>query len=145
MRTPVLVAVDGEPAAFAALLEAAHERGVRVGWLDLEARVAAPEPLASLAAAGAFRAVASNAAGSVVVKPRRGPAPLRDLLREHFLGADVVLVRGLELHPRLALSGDGFLFAETPATTKRLDLEALFARLRRPALRWREKAESESR
>ncbi|MEZ5314370.1 MAG: hypothetical protein R2862_12400 [Thermoanaerobaculia bacterium] len=39
---------------------------------------------------------------TIAAKPRKGPAVLRDLVREHFLGVDVVLVRGLDLFPRLA-------------------------------------------
>ncbi len=94
MKAPVLVAVDGPAEAYVALIEAATAAGVRIGWLVFDAVVDLPLPLASPALASVSRAVAVGAGRSIAVKPMRGQAVLRDLLREHFLGADVVLVAG---------------------------------------------------
>jgi hypothetical protein len=71
-------------------------------------------------------------------KPRRGPAVLRDLLREHFLGADLVLVKGSDLLPKLSRSGDGWELEEATDRRRRLSTEALLDRLRKPGLRFRE-------
>ncbi|MES1211383.1 MAG: hypothetical protein ABUL63_03510, partial [Acidobacteriota bacterium] len=73
--------------------------GLRVGWLELgqpaETTVEpVPEALASAAGLGVLRAVSVGGGRSVAVKPMRGEPVLRDLLREHFRGCSLVLVRG---------------------------------------------------
>lgn len=134
MKSPVLIVVEGDGSAFAALFAAAEERGLRFGWLELDSPVEAPAALAPFA--GAFRAVAVGSVQSVAVKPRKGPAVLRDLLREHFLGADVVLVRGLDAFPRLTSDGKSWKLSESSAVERQLTLEELLSRLRAPAMRW---------
>lgn len=139
MKAPVLLAVDGPAEAYAALIEAATAAGVRIGWLVFDAVVDLPQPLASPALASVSRAVAVGAGRSIAVKPMRGQAVLRDLLREHFLGADVVLVAGSDLHPRLASRGpDTWELSESLTASRSLSTQELLVRLRKPALRWKE-------
>ncbi len=91
---------------FEDLIAAVRHRGGRVGWLELGQAAPAPVP-ASLAAAadrGVLRAVAVGGGSTVAVKPMRGEPVLRDVLREHFRGCQLVLVAGeidaLLLEPR---------------------------------------------
>jgi hypothetical protein len=93
MKLPHLLRVEEGAEGFAALIAAARQEGLRIGWLDLSTPVAAPAELAPAAAAGALRAVAAPAGCNIVVKPRRGAPVLLDLLREYFLGCVLVLVR----------------------------------------------------
>jgi hypothetical protein len=60
---------------------------------------------------------------------------LRDLLREHFLGCTLVLVRGIEGWPRLEPGGEGLVLAESASRRRALDAGSLLAELARP--RWR--------
>lgn len=136
MRPPHLLRVDLPPADLAPFFTALHQEGLRAGWLDLDSPTAtSPRPPALDAAAslGALRAVAVDADRTVVVKPRRGPAVLGDLLREHFRGAHVVLVRGDILAPLLRPDGDGWQLVEPGGAVKQLSTPALLAALRRPA------------
>ena len=138
MKAPVLLSVDGPAEAFAPLFAAAKSAGLRVGWLVLNAPVDPPPPLQAPPLLEAFRAVAVGNGRSVSVKPMKGKAVLRDLLREHFLGADVVLVNGLELFPRLTPRGDGpWNLVESATTSRAYTTEELLVRLRKPALRWK--------
>ncbi len=138
MKTPVLLAVDGPAERFASLLLAAKTAGVRVGWLAMNAPVDPPPPLQAPPLLEAFRAVAVGDGRSIAMKPMKGKPVLRDLLREHFLGADVVLVAGLELFPRLSAREEGLWKLEESATASRVyTSEELLVRLRKPALRWK--------
>jgi hypothetical protein len=134
LKAPALVAVDEEPRAFLALFAAAKERGVRVGWLELARDVEVPEPLAGALVAGAFKVVAAAGGSSVAVKSMRGAPVLRDLLREHFLGCALVLVRGRDGRPRLAAEAEAgtYRLELAPERTLRLDAAALVAELLRP-------------
>ncbi|REJ79816.1 MAG: hypothetical protein DWQ36_03500 [Acidobacteria bacterium] len=79
-----------------ALLGALAAAGLRVGLLALDRQSELPVPprLQLAARSGALRGVQLHQSGSLVLKPRRGPAPLADLVREHFLGCAAVLVVG---------------------------------------------------
>ena len=119
-------------------MAAAKSAGVRVGWLALNAPVDPPPPLQAAPLLEAFRAVAVGDGRAVSVKPMKGKAVLRDLLREYFLGADVVLVTGLELFPRLTARGEGPWKLVESATASRLyTTEELLVLLRKPAVRWK--------
>lgn len=146
MKRIHLLAHHGPPDGLAPLFEAARREGLRVGWLDLGAGGAPPETggapaeLAWAAAAGAFRAVAVTPGRVVAVKTPTGPPVLRNLLREHFLGCALVVVRHggkgappeLEAVPRIE-AGDGvFRIAPPDGAPRELTAEALVARLRRP-------------
>ncbi len=94
MKEPHLLRPVGPVAEYSELIAALHEAGLRSGWLELDAAPAIPEALETAAAAGALRAVMVGGGRSLAAKPLRGAAVLRDLLREHFLGCRLVLVRG---------------------------------------------------
>ncbi len=152
-RRPVrrihLLRTTGEgPAALEPLFAAARAAGLRIGWLDLAASSVAPPAPAGLepaAAAGAFRAVAVGGGRSVSVKPTAGPPVLGDLLREHFLGCALVIVREpeegtgesrlaaeLEGVARLAPARGRWWVTLPGAAARELSAEELAARLRRP-------------
>jgi hypothetical protein len=142
MKNPHLLSVDFGPERFAALFAAARVLGLRIGWLDLLPSAASipnpvPPDLEAAAGAGALRAVAVGGGRSVAVKPMRGAPVIGDLLREHFSGCVLVLVRGpLALPavapPRLTAEGESFRVAP-PGEAARLYLAAdLAAALRRP-------------
>ena len=98
MTVPHLLRVSEPPERFASLIDACRAEDLRVGWLELDGTVEpVPETLGSAAGLGALRSVAVGAGRTVAVKPLRGAPVLRDLLREHFRGCALVLVRGGEL------------------------------------------------
>lgn len=106
MKVPHLLRVSEPPDRFAALIEAARAEDLRVGWLELDGAIApVPDVLESAAGLGALRAVAVGAGRTVAVKPLRGAPVLRDLLREHFRGCALVLVRGEVDAPALRPEG----------------------------------------
>jgi len=95
LKTPHLLRVDDAPGRFAPLIDAARALGLRIGWLDLGgATTPVPEALETAAALSVLRAVAVGEGRTVTVKPMRGAPVLKDLLREHFRGCVMVLVRG---------------------------------------------------
>lgn len=162
MKRIHLLRFEGAPEALAGLFAAVRAEGLRAGWLDL----GAAEPDAShtdsagtsgageagsptggpgvdsAVTAGAFRAAAVAPGRVVSVKAVTGPPVLRDLLREHFLGCALVVVRPggegsafeAELGEVPALEAVGGRFRVTPPGQAALDLspEELAARLRRP-------------
>lgn len=153
-RTPHLLRVTPEPAAFAPLFAALAGAGMRAGWLDLDRAEAPPASLDAAAALGAARAVAVGAGRSVAVKALRGAPVLRDLLREHFAGCALVLVAGagaaagadmaapagagavaapaLAAVPALSAEDGRWRLAPPGAAAELLDTAELAARLRRP-------------
>jgi hypothetical protein len=133
-RAPHLLRVEEPPDRYSPLIEAARADGLRVGWLDLAATAPRPVPEALDAAArlGALRAVAVAADRSVAVKPLRGAPVLRDLLREHFRGCALVLVRGAVEAALLRPDGEGWTVAAPGEAGRRLATVALIAELRRP-------------
>ncbi len=141
--------MEAPPEAFAPLVAAARALGLRVGWLDLGLETEPGAPLAAAAELGVLRAVAvgtgcTGHGRTVAVKPLAGAPVLKDLLREHFLGCALVLVRGateasdalLAAAPRLSASADGYRLAGAApgSPSVALTAEALAARLRRPRL-----------
>jgi len=134
MRAPVVVAVDRGPEAFQSLFAAAREAGERFGWLELATDAASPVPpdLASAAESGALRAVRSGGGRTIVVKPVAGPAVLRDLVREHFLGCTLILVRGWEGWPRVEPSAGGYELRSAVGRSRSFGAAELVAELRRP-------------
>lgn len=137
MKRPVLLAVDEGVTTYAALLGALAEVGERAGWLELD-RTAPPPPagLEEAAAAGALRAVAAGGNRVTTVKPIRGAPVIDDLLREHFRGCRLVLVRGGEGLVRLRSDGDGWRLAAPAGRVVRQSTSGLLASLRRPSF-WR--------
>lgn len=149
MKTPHLARVEAPPEAFAPLVAAARALGLRAGWLDLGLEVEPGAPLAAAADLGVLRAVAvgtgcTGLGRTVAVKPLAGAPVLKDLLREHFLGCALVLVRGaseasdplLATAARLTPVAEGFRLEGAAPSPVALTLtaEALASRLRRPRL-----------
>ena len=126
MKVPHLLRVSEPPERFAALIEAARAEGLRVGWLDLDGEVVpVPAALESAAGLGALRAVSVGGGRTVSVKPLRGAPVLRDVLREHFRGCALVLVRGEVDAPALRPEGVAWMldvhgFAGQPFSTAEL-------------------------
>lgn len=118
----------------AALFAAAGALELRIGWLEL-APQAPPAPLPpsleQAAKAGALRAVAIGAGRSVAVKPMRGAPVIKDVLREHFAGCALVLVRGEIDLPRLEPDGEGWR-VRLDDESRRYTTEQLAQALRRP-------------
>ena len=137
MKRPVVLAVARGAAAHVVLLEAVVAAGGRAGWLDLEPPPGpAPEELEQAAAAGALRAVAVADGRVTAVKPIRGTAVLGDLLREHFLGCALVLVRGGEGLVRLEGEGGGWRLTAPAGESVEQTTSELVANLGRPSF-WR--------
>ena len=92
-----------------------------------------PASLEAAAAAGCLRAVAAGGGRTVAVKPVAGPPVLRDLLREHFLGCALVLVRGDVDAPRVvAAAGGGWTVATAGGAVRSYTMDQLAAALRKP-------------
>jgi hypothetical protein len=133
LKAPHLLRVEGDPQRFAPLIEAARALELRVGWLDLGASpTPVPEPLETAAGLGVLRAVSVGEGRVVAVKPLRGAPVLKDLLREHFRGCVLVLVRGEVEAPLLALGEDGWTVTPREAASRRYAVEDLAAALRKP-------------
>ena len=137
MSRPVLLAVAEGATSYAPLLAGLVAAGERFGWLDLDAAPAPPPAgLEAAAAAGALRAVAVGGGRVMAVKPVRGAVVLDDLLRQHFLGCRLGLVRGGEDLVRLAAGEDGWRLTAPAGRVVRLSTAELVAKLRRPGF-WR--------
>lgn len=132
MKSPHLLRVEEGPERFAGLVEAARALGLRVGWLDLATAAPPVDGLEAAAGLGVLRAVSVGAGRSVAVKPLRGRPVLRDLLREHFQGCALVLVRGEVEAPRLSPGEEGWEVAPGGGAARRYDSEGLAAALRKP-------------
>lgn len=110
--TPHLLRVSLPVVKFEEVLAALRQAGQRAGWLELgELADPVPSPLPegldAAARHGVLRAVAVAGGRSVTVKPMRGAPVLGDLLREHFRGCRLVLVRGAVDAPHLEPADDG--------------------------------------
>src|SRR5688500_124252 len=86
LRRIHLLRVAEEAHVFQPLLAAAVDAGLRVGWLELQAPPPPPEGLRDALAAGSERAVAVGESWTLAARARKGPARLRELLRQQFLG-----------------------------------------------------------
>jgi hypothetical protein len=125
--------VEEGPDRFAPLIEAARALGLRIGWLDLGAATSpVPDSLKSAAGLGVLRAVAVGEGRTVAVKPLRGAPVLKDLLREHFQGSALVLVRGSVDAPLLSPDGDGWRVEPPGAASRLYSSEQLASALRAP-------------
>ena len=122
-------------AAFRSLFAAIVEQGERAGWLDLEAATpAAPAAPDETAGDEVWKVVTVEQRRSVAIKSRRGPPVLRDLLREHFRGCRVVLVRGGSALPLLRPRGDHWELLGAGGEVRRLTTAELVSALRAPRL-----------
>ena len=133
MRSPHLLRVEDPPEKFAPLIEAARALGLRIGWLELGGTAhPVPPVLEAAAASSVLRAVEVGDGRTVAVKPLRGAPVLKDLLREHFRGCALVLVRGEVEAPWLRLEGEGFVVAPSGAASRSYTPEKLAEALRKP-------------
>lgn len=140
MKRLHLLRVAEGPEIFSALWEALEAVGLRAGWLEVAEPDPAPATLVRAAFGGALRAVAVGERSTLAVKRRRGPARLEDLLREHFLGCRLVLLRGdgllaaetAGLPTLVPVSGGGWRVEAPGGPACDLATEELVARLRRP-------------
>lgn len=133
MKAPHLLRVEDPPDRFAPLVEAARALGLRIGWLELGAAPAPiPESLESAAGLGVLRAVSVGEGRTVAVKPLRGRPVLKDLLREHFQGCALVLVRGEAGAPALRIEDGAWIVAPSETASRRYTAETLAAALRKP-------------
>lgn len=131
MKRPHLFCV-GEPIeAFAPLVELARGKGLRVGWLALEEPTLTAD-LASALESGMAQSVVAGSRFTVTARVRRGSPVLDDLLRQHFLGCDAVLVYGEVSAPVLECDGSGWKLTTMEGHTRHLDSGQLLANLRRP-------------
>ncbi len=132
---------DATRDALAVLLRAATAEGRRCGVLVLD-DPAPPERLLTPVRAGAAAAVRVGAGGALAYKPRRGAPVLRDVLRSHFLGCDLVVLEGeVPAGPAMVLSplvgpNEPPRWRLSCDDGRRLDLSGpeLVARLARPQL-----------
>lgn len=131
MKRVHLLRVEGPPADFAPLVAALAEDGGRAGWLELEATTPVAESLGAAADVGVLRSVAVTGDRTIAVKPLRGRPVLGDLLREHFRGCRVVLVRGEVEAPSVEPDGDRWV-VRTGDRERSFDAPSLAAALRRP-------------
>ena len=136
MTSPHLLRVDAGPERFAALIDAVRALGLRVGWLDLEPPPPAPGDLETAAGLGTLRAVAAGGGRAVAVKPLKGEPVLKDLLREHFRGCALVLVRGEVAAPLLQPGGEGWNVTVPGEAARALTAGALAEALRSPRPPW---------
>jgi hypothetical protein len=133
MKSPHLLRVDDDPVHFAPLIESARTLGLRIGWLELDVTPApVPQDLATAADLGVLRAVAVGERRAVIVKPLRGSPVLKDLLREHFQGCALVLIRGEVEAPSLRIEGDVWSVTPPGTASRKYTGEQLAAVLRRP-------------
>ena len=133
MRRIHLLRVAEEAEVYRPLFLAAGEAGLRVGWLELQAPPPPPTALSGALAAGSERAVAVGESWTLAARARKGPARLRELLRQQFLGCTLVLVRGEADAPALEPTADGAWRITIPGgAVRRLGLDQLVAALREP-------------
>lgn len=139
-----LLRVDQTMLEFAQLVAALRQDGRRVGWLEWSPGVRSngsavektPVPVLEAAEAGVLRAVTVAPDHTVAVKPRRGAPILRDIVREHFRGCNLLLVHTTDdlPIPRLEKTEKGWRIvppdAEGPG--REWSTEDLVAALRRP-------------
>jgi hypothetical protein len=125
--------VEDTPERFAPLVEAARALELRIGWLELGGKGhPVPPVLEAAAGLGVLRAVEVGEGRTVAVKPLRGAPVLKDLLREHFRGCALVLVRGGIEAPSLRIEEEGWIVAPPGAASRQYSAEDLAAALRKP-------------
>jgi hypothetical protein len=132
VKAPHLLRVEEDPEQFTELVEAARADGLRIGWLELSEAAPLPGVLASAAGLGVLRAVSVGGGRTVAVKPLRGEPVLKDLLREHFLGCALVLVRGMVDAPRLRRDGESWVIDAPETAGQPLTTAQLAGKLRSP-------------
>ncbi len=134
MKRIHVLKTTARPSDFSELFTALRELGLRGGWLDYEEHGDAPSGLEAAAAAGALRAVGVGRHRVLTVKPIAGAAVLRDLLREHFAGCRVVIVRGTIEAPVIEPAKAGWAIREEGGAERPWTSRGLAEALRKPRL-----------
>lgn len=129
---PRLVQVSSMAGDFTSLFKAASEAGVRLGWLDLAATPAVVSELAPASEAGALRAVSVSGRHVLSLKTLTGAPVLRDVIREHFTGCRLLLVRGEVDAPLLSADPGGWRVRSSGGDDRVFSTEELLSALRRP-------------
>ena len=133
MRRIHLLRVAEEASVYEPLVRAAAAAGLRVGWLELPAPSPPPPELRAALDAGSDRAVTVGESWTLAARPRKGPARMRELMRQQFLGCTLVLVRGEADAPLLAPAGDGgWRVTIASGKDRRYGVDQLVAALREP-------------
>jgi hypothetical protein len=133
LKVPHLLRVEETPERFAPLVEAARALGLRTGWLELGGTAhPVPPVLEAAAALRVLRAVEVGEGRTVAVKPLRGAPVLKDLLREHFRGCALVLVRGEIAAPSLRIEDSIWKVTPPGAASRSYTPEKLAEALRKP-------------
>lgn len=131
MRRVHQLCAEQPPSEYASLVEAARQIGVRIGWWE-NITVTPPAPLAAPTDAGFFQSIAVGADATLSVKRRIGPAVARDLIREYFLGCDLVLMAGRAEYPCLKRLESGWVVTLPDGAENEFTTQELIAALRRP-------------
>jgi hypothetical protein len=133
VKSPHLLRVEDPPERFAPLIEAARALSLRIGWLELGGTAhPVPPVLEAAAGLGVLRAVEVGEGRTVAVKPLRGAPVLKDLLREHFRGCVLVLVRGEVEAPSLRIEDSVWTVTPSGAASRNYTAEKLAETLRKP-------------
>jgi hypothetical protein len=133
MRRIHLLRVAEEARVYEPLLRAAAAAGLRVGWLELQTPAPPPAEVRAALDAGSERAVTVGESWTLAARLRKGPARVRELLRQQFLGCTLVLVRGEAEAPLLVPAGDDAWRVTIPGgKERRLTVDQLVAALREP-------------
>jgi len=133
VKLPHLLRVEDPPERFAPLIEAARTLSLRTGWLELGGTAhPVPPVLEAAAGLGVLRAVEVGEGRTVAVKPLRGAPVLKDLLREHFRGCALVLVRGEIAAPSLRIEESVWIVTPPGSAARSYTPEKLAEALRKP-------------
>jgi hypothetical protein len=130
---PRTVRVSASAESFTSLFESARSAAVRVGWLDLVSTPELPCDLSSAAESGALRAVSVNDGRVVSIKSLVGQPVLRDVIREHFTGCRLLLVRGQIEAPELVPRPEGWLLRSLDGVETSYSNEKFLSALRSPS------------
>ena len=141
MRTRLWVVAAGVE-GFLPLYVGAQAAGIRLGWLDLRPPPDLPPELEAAVESGALRGVSVGGGRSLALKGVRGQPVLDDLVREHFKGCWLVLIRvdaaGADVRGdlaalcRLEAKPPGWLLVDAVGERRSLSTEELLGALRKP-------------
>ena len=121
----------GDEGKLGELITTATSRGLRLGFLDLETQEQVALYQEQVTPWAKIVQVGERA--NLTLKRRRGPWILKDLLREHFRGFDLVLVKGAAEFPELSVVNKEWLLS-FPGKKMRLSTDRLLDRLSRVSL-----------
>jgi len=131
MKRPHLVRVEAPIESFATLIARARSAGLRVGWLAL-AEPSVPPTVAAIVDGGVSQCVVAGERWTITARTRSGLPVTQDLVRQYFLGCQLVLVSGdIEL-PTLQPDATGWQLVSADGRRRSFDDDQLLALFRRP-------------